>query len=124
MTLKVIQQNNQPWYGEGLSFTCTQCGNCCTGGPGYVWISEVEIGRLAEYLKISREEVLEKYCRRLGGRISLKENRAVGGNYDCVFLKEEEGSKKRICTVYPVRPLQCRTWPFWEGNLESRENWE
>jgi Fe-S-cluster containining protein len=26
--------------------------------------------------------------------------------------------------VYPVRPPQCRTWPFWESNLESPEAWQ
>jgi Fe-S-cluster containining protein len=25
--------------------------------------------------------------------------------------------------VYPVRPRQCRTWPFWESNLRSPETW-
>jgi Fe-S-cluster containining protein len=28
-----------------------------------------------------------------------------------------------VCGIYPVRPLQCRTWPFWDGNLASAENW-
>jgi uncharacterized protein len=27
------------------------------------------------------------------------------------------------CTVYPVRPKQCRTWPFWESNLQSPDDW-
>ena len=27
-----------PWYRDGLRFTCTRCGNCCTGAPGYVWV--------------------------------------------------------------------------------------
>jgi Fe-S-cluster containining protein len=27
------------------------------------------------------------------------------------------------CTVYPVRPRQCRTWPFWECNTESPAAW-
>jgi hypothetical protein len=124
MTLNVIQPNSGPWYRDGLSFTCTQCGNCCTGGPGYVWISEVEIERLGEHLKITSEEVVEKYCRKLGERTSLEERRTAGGNYDCIFLKEEAGTGKRTCTVYPARPLQCRTWPFWDGNLMSRESWE
>ena len=124
MTLKVIQSNSDLWYRDGLSFSCTQCGNCCTGAPGYVWISEVEIARLAEHLKITPDEVVEKYCRKLGERISLKERRSPEGNYDCIFLKEDETTKKRICTVYPVRPLQCRTWPFWDGNLMNRESWQ
>jgi Fe-S-cluster containining protein len=79
MTLKVIQPNSDVWYRDGLRFSCTQCGNCCTGGPGYVWISEVEIGRLAEYLKISREEVVEKYCRKLGEKMSLRRRIAWSG---------------------------------------------
>jgi hypothetical protein len=39
----------ETWYADGLQFTCSQCGNCCTGGPGYVWMSKEEIVRLAEY---------------------------------------------------------------------------
>ncbi len=128
--LKVVQ----PWYEQGLAFSCTGCGNCCTGGPGFIWISDQEIDRLAEFLKLSREEVLRRYCRRINGQISLKEKRPnARGEYDCVFLKEipAEASpdgqsitySKRICEIYLVRPLQCRTWPFWEGNLASPEAW-
>jgi len=25
--------------------------------------------------------------------------------------------------IYPVRPTQCRTWPFWAGNLRSPADW-
>lgn len=25
--------------------------------------------------------------------------------------------------IYPVRPNQCRTWPFWPGNLTSADHW-
>src|SRR6201996_8411703 len=79
---------NEPWYAAGLRFTCTCCGNCCTGGPGYVWISEEEILRLAAHLKITPEETVEQYCRKINGRFSLKETRSISGNYDCIFLKE------------------------------------
>ena len=43
---------------------CTQCGNCCTGGPGYVWISDGEIDRLAKHFHLSRQEAIERFCRR------------------------------------------------------------
>ena len=118
MKLNVIE----PWYAEGLSFTCTQCGNCCTGAPGYVWISEDEVQRLAEHLKLTPEQTIARFCRRIGDKLSLQERRSPQGLYDCVFLKEDQAGR-RTCTVYPVRPLQCRTWPFWEGNLASRESW-
>ena len=27
---------SDPWYNDGLRFTCTRCGHCCTGEPGFV----------------------------------------------------------------------------------------
>lgn len=134
MRLQVLPEK-EPWYADGLKFTCTQCGNCCTGAPGYVWISEVEIGRLAEHLHLSRDEVISRYCRIIGDRISLSERRSASGNYDCIFLHEQPAAidpqhpdriplPKRTCSIYAVRPLQCRTWPFWDGLLASRENWD
>ena len=139
MKLDVVPQRD-PWFSKGLKFTCTQCGNCCTGGPGFVWISDVEIQRLAEFLKLTTAEVLKKYCRKVGGRWSLKERKTPEGLYDCVFLTggEAEPAAKgrelsadapvpvtpRGCAIYSVRPLQCRTWPFWESNLAVPEAWE
>jgi Fe-S-cluster containining protein len=35
-----------------LNFTCTQCGNCCSGEPGYVWVTKEEIRRIAEFLSL------------------------------------------------------------------------
>jgi len=122
MKLDVVKDSDKPWYSDGLAFTCTQCGNCCTGAPGYVWMSDVEIDRLAEYLKMDRDEVLKQYCRKIGGKISLKEHRNHRNQYDCTFLKEIDN--RRVCTVYPVRPLQCRTWPFWDGNLATEKSWQ
>ena len=133
MKLDLLPVEKSPWYADGLQFTCTQCGNCCTGGPGFVWISEEEITRLASHLQLSTEEVTAKYCRTVFGRVSLLEHRNAQGEHDCIFLKEErterpEGDQtvthtKRSCTVYPVRPLQCRTWPFWDSNLSSPDIW-
>src|SRR5881227_3002535 len=80
----------QPWYADGLQFTCSQCGNCCTGGPGFVWLTEVEIERLAEHLKLSIDDTIEQYCRKLHGKFSLKESRGPGGSWDCVFLREQK----------------------------------
>jgi hypothetical protein len=133
--LNVVESDasGRTWYEQGLQFSCTQCGNCCTGGPGYVWITQQEVARLAEHLGMGVEQVLRKYCRRIGERISLKE-RLNQGLHDCIFLQQEESSRqvegqtvrytKRTCSVYAVRPLQCRTWPFWKGNLSGKANWD
>jgi hypothetical protein len=108
-------ESNGPWYHDGLRFTCTGCGDCCTGAPGYVWVINEEVQALAAYLGMAEEDFLRQYVRKVGVRKSLVEF----PNGDCVFLDES-----RKCTVYPVRPRQCRTWPFWQSNLRSPEAWQ
>jgi len=104
-----------PWYKDGLRFKCTGCGQCCTGSPGHVWVTPAEIEAMAEFLKISMEEFIKKYTRRVGNRVSLKEHSKP---YDCVFLKDKK------CQVYGARPTQCRTYPWWSENLKSPQHWE
>ena len=105
-----------PWYEDGLRFTCTQCGNCCTGAPGYVWVNQAEIEALAASVGEQDLALFEKeYVRRVGVRKSLVEL----SNGDCVFFDPES----RGCTVYQARPRQCRTWPFWSSNLKSEQAW-
>jgi Fe-S-cluster containining protein len=108
--------NELPWYHEGLRFTCTQCGDCCTGAPGHVWVTNDEIVALAAAVGEGVEAFEDKYVRRVGARKSLKE--FPGG--DCVLL---DGQTRR-CTVYEARPRQCRTWPFWDSNLKTPEDWK
>jgi hypothetical protein len=104
-----------PWYRDGLAFTCTKCGACCTGAPGYVWVSPEEIERLADFRGLSVREFSTRFVRKVGRRYSLIER--PGG--DCIFWDKTAG-----CTVYPARPVQCRTWPFGPENVESPEEWD
>lgn len=107
----------KPWYANGLKFECTQCGRCCGGAPGFVWVNASEIAAMAEENgSASVEEFEDEYVRKVGARKSLREFE----NGDCVFLHPE----KRTCTLYSTRPRQCRTWPFWDSNLKSQEDWE
>lgn len=109
--------SSQPWYREGLRFQCTQCGNCCTGAPGFVWVNRQEIADLAQAAGIADLDEFERlYVRRVGLRYSLVEF----PNGDCVFFD----GQKRTCTVYEARPRQCRTWPFWKSNVQSPEAWQ
>ncbi|RIK83123.1 MAG: hypothetical protein DCC67_06285 [Planctomycetota bacterium] len=109
------QPSPEPWYAGGLRFSCTGCGDCCTGAPGYVWVNQQEIDALAARLGMSVEAFEKRYVRQVGVRRSLVERK----NYDCVFL---DGNRR--CTVYEDRPRQCRTWPFWDSNLKSPAAWQ
>jgi hypothetical protein len=107
----------EAWYRDGLKFTCTQCGDCCTGAPGYVWVNSDEIDEMVRLTGAeSRSEFERQYVRRIGVRKSLKEH----SNGDCVFFDPET----RKCNVYQARPRQCRSWPFWDSNLRSPEAWK
>ena len=112
--LTVVKEDT-PWYRDGLGFKCTGCGKCCTGSPGYVWVTEDEIIAISEYLNITIQEFSNKHLRKIGDRFSLRESAQT---YDCTFLHENK------CSIYKTRPKQCRTYPWWIQNLRSREDWE
>jgi uncharacterized protein len=105
----------EPWYQAGLRFRCTRCGNCCTGEPGHVWVNQEEIETIAQYRGESIALVEGVYTKAERGGRGLREK----ANGDCVFYDRRAG-----CTIYPVRPRQCRTWPFWESNVETPEAWQ
>ncbi len=105
-----------PWYKEGLRFTCTQCGDCCSGAPGYVWVDEPEIVQLATAMQMELETFRDRFIRRVGHRFSLVEY----SDGDCILLDPQT----RKCLAYDGRPIQCRTWPFWNSNLQSESDWE
>ncbi len=105
----------EPWYADGLRFECTRCGHCCTGSPGTVRIDETEAAALAAHLGLDLADFSERYSRLLDdGATSLTEK----PNHECVFWSRTQG-----CTVYAVRPKQCRSWPFWRANLASPAHW-
>src|SRR5262245_28804230 len=109
-------QSDHPWYKDGLRFKCTGCGDCCTGGSGYVWVTNEEIAAIAAVLDMDVTTFEASFVTKVGVRKSLAE---LPGNYDCVFFD----GQTRKCRVYSVRPRQCRTWPFWDSNIRTPEAW-
>src|SRR5437773_2864153 len=90
---------NNPWYKDGLRFSCTQCGHCCTGAPGFVWVNDEEIQAIATFLEEPIEQVIAAHTRAEYRGRSLRER----NNGDCVFYDKTAG-----CTIYAARPGQCR----------------
>ncbi|MGD1916610.1 MAG: YkgJ family cysteine cluster protein [Phycisphaerales bacterium] len=108
---------------DGLRFQCTQCGNCCTGAPGTVLLSEHDILALSTRLGVDRAGFTERYTKPMDGGLSLSERLTAFG-WDCVFLDRETVPGKAVCGVYEDRPVQCRTWPFWKKNLDDPRSWD
>ena len=100
---------------------CATCeGNCCIGESGYIWITIQEIDKLAKHLNISTQECFDKYLLKYGYKFSIKEKKISDNNFACVFFDLE----KKQCGIYEARPIQCRTFPFWEHFKENIEELE
>ncbi len=109
-----MSAKRRPWYSDGLRFTCTACGKCCVNHGedyAYVYLAEIEIDALAAHFGLERDAFLERYTTTDQGEVVLLDN-----GDRCIFLDDA-----MRCTVYPARPRQCRTWPFWRENLDRKE---
>jgi Fe-S-cluster containining protein len=91
---------------KGLRFECTGCGKCCTnhGEYAHVYLDDEETVAIAKHLGLSTRVFKRRYTfvdEDHWRQLSFEAKR-------CVFLGEDNG-----CRIYPVRPTQCGTFPFW-----------
>lgn len=100
--------------GYDYSFDATSCeecgGKCCIGESGFIWINKAEINVLSKYLNISIDEVKDKYLRKVNYKYTIKEVQLDISNFACKFFDLE----RKQCSIYEARPIQCRTFPFWD----------
>lgn len=103
------------YHDAGIRFECqAECAQCCQLSNGYVFLTEEEAAKIAEDLNISEHEFLQHFTRIIDNQLCL-----VDGEDDhCVFLEDYK------CSIYKVRPMQCRTYPFWPENLKSKSRWQ
>lgn len=109
------EQPQEPWFQAGLRFECQRCGACCTshGDYAYVYLRVAEAQKIAQFLGREWAQFEAESLIHEDGYTRLKAARGA-----CPYLGQDHR-----CGIYPVRPMQCRTWPFWEENLE-RDAWE
>jgi Fe-S-cluster containining protein len=128
-------------------FVCHRCGNCCRG-EGVVRVDDAKLGEIATYLKLTLVETQERYLKlspsaqrtqrftglkpetisTMQGRPLLELYRQDDGWFhlksqpvpelDCIFLVDN------LCAIQPVKPQQCRTFPFEWINDDSYETCE
>jgi uncharacterized protein len=100
------------FFDAGIRFQCQRCGCCCTGDPGTIYVTQDEIVSLAAHLHLTIDDFTQRYL------YPFKDSFSIGEHADgrCLFF--DNG-----CTIYPLRPGQCRTFPFWFSNLRSEDRW-
>lgn len=100
------------FFDAGLRFECQRCGGCCNGEPGLVRVSPEECRAIAAELELEPQD-FERFCvHEVEGVLSLREDESGR----CIYY--ENG-----CAIYAVRPVQCRSFPFWPQYLRSPEAW-
>ena len=108
---------------EGFNYkfqpsACESCGGaCCTGASGYIWAKYQEIEKMANFLELTVEEFATMYLKKVKHRYSLVEKKLDNENYACIFFNET----LKQCSIYSVRPRQCRTFPFWDTFKNNEE---
>ncbi len=101
------------FFDRGLYFECRQCGACCTGSPGIVRVNQDEIKKIACFLSVPIHEFMQETIYSYGPGHSIREH----PDGRCCFFDGK-------CLIYEVRPVQCRTFPFWLENLRNETNWK
>lgn len=106
---------SKPWYEKGLRFSCQRSGNCCKthGEYAYVYLAPADVRAIAAFLGLGEAQFLARHCRSEDGYTLLDIDTPA-----CPFLREDHS-----CGIYPVRPKQCATWPFWQENLDDEARW-
>jgi Fe-S-cluster containining protein len=100
----------------GLRFKCTQCGDCCSSEDGVVLVNRLERERIAQRLKMTVEDFEKMATWPYDDLVRTLRTTSQG----CILFDPV----RRLCTVYGVHPLQCRTYPFWIGKVGTPERWE
>jgi len=115
--LRTRNAMSNPFWSQGLRFACTRCSSCCRHDPGFVFLSAFDLRNLLGHTGLAFHDFLSTFVRKVdsgsGFWLSLREK----ANYDCILWGENG------CSVYIARPVQCSTFPFWQGILDSKETW-
>ena len=90
------------------SFKCQQCGQCCVK-LGLPWPSDKNLKEMAKFLEMDSDDIIERYY----GNFVKHNGKRFIDKYQkdrrtpCPFLGNDKN-----CTIYPVRPDECRAYPL------------
>jgi Fe-S-cluster containining protein len=96
-----------------MRFQCQSGCTACCEKQGFVYLTEEDIDRIAEFLGVRRKTFESRHVYRTRNTRRLRTPR----NSQCIFLREGG------CSIHPVKPRQCRLFPFWPELVESKKEW-
>ena len=146
-TITILNQqipSTDSWYTtqSSLPFECTSCGKCCQT-KGSVWMSPQDVRQASDWLQMEESTFISRYASHTldptrtnqltttttattatstatttnsntSPWVRLRNN----SQEHCIFLTID-----KKCQIYPVRPIQCKTYPFWTNVMSSKQSW-
>jgi uncharacterized protein len=103
-------------YPENVRFACNGCGLCCGDTETkkrHILLLEAEVAAISAQTNMSPRE----FCEPLEGKKPYAVEMKKTAEGKCVFLKDNR------CTVYGVRPLICRFYPFELKSSSGKEKY-
>ena len=96
-----------------VRFQCQPgCTNCCEQ-QGFVYLTEADLERIAEYVGMTVREFEQRHVYRTKHLLRLR----VPRHQQCHFLRDGG------CSIHAVKPVQCRVFPFWPELVGNKRNW-
>jgi Fe-S-cluster containining protein len=80
---------------------------------GEVYLTEEDLVRIADHLAIPAADFERKSVHRTARSLRLRKP----PDRQCLFLRDNR------CSIHPVKPVQCRVFPFWPEIIKSAEAW-
>jgi Fe-S-cluster containining protein len=95
-------------------FECQKGCTACCDQKGYVNLTESDIHNIAAFLNMEPSDFERAYIERKPYLRRLR----TGRHQPCPFLKDAG------CSIHPVKPAQCRLFPFWPNIASSAGSWQ
>jgi Fe-S-cluster containining protein len=98
----------------GLRFECQPgCTECCRQ-EGFVYLTEADLLRAAQFLGMTAKAFERRYVYRTSNKLRL----LVPRDSPCHFLLDGG------CSIHPAKPVQCGVFPYWPALVDSKREWK
>jgi Fe-S-cluster containining protein len=99
-------------YPKNVRYTCNRCAKCC-GDTEEKVRSILLLKREAEQIAKETSKSIEEFAERIEGAQPYVYRMRKTTDGKCVFLKDS------LCSIYHIRPLICKFYPFQLENIEN-----
>ena len=90
-----------------VNLGCNICDKCCIN-RGDIKITPINVIEISRFMKISKKNFIENYTESVDNQPLEIVIKSTGSKSRCIL----NDKKSNMCTVHPVKPMQCVTFPL------------